>query len=82
MGAIRGDDNPRRHHAALDEGQAHAEPKRNCKEQNSRSMPGPALHAASKMAPSAAIGKVLLFEEASQVEQFRQLAHSLSRQHQ
>src|SRR5918996_2488193 len=60
ISAISRDGHRRRHHARLDEGQAHPEPQQDRQEQNSRSMPGPAMHGARNMAPSAAISKVLL----------------------
>jgi hypothetical protein len=59
MSAISRDGHRYRHHAALDEGQAHAEPQEDRQEQNARPMPGPAFHDAAKMATSAAIGKAL-----------------------
>ena len=68
MSAIRRDGHLCRHHAALDEGQAHPEPQQDRQEQNARPMPGPAFHGASKMAPLAAIGKVLLLEEGLDIE--------------
>jgi hypothetical protein len=74
MSPISGDRHIHRHHAALDEGQAHAEPQADRQEQNARPMPGPAFHRAPKMVPSAIVGKVLLFGDASQVEHLRQLA--------
>jgi hypothetical protein len=59
MSAISRDGHRRRHHAALDEGQAHPEPQQNRQEQNARPMPGPAFHGASKMALLDANGKSL-----------------------
>ena len=62
MSAISRDGHRRRHYAALDEGQAHPHPQQKRQEQNSRPMPGPAVHDAAKVATSAAINKMVLNE--------------------
>ena len=59
MSLISGDGHPGRHHAALDEGQAHAEPQQDRQERNARPMPGPAFHGEPKMALLNANGKSL-----------------------
>ena len=59
MGPISGDGHLRRHDAALDEGQAHAEPQQDRQEQNARPMQGPAFHGRPKMALLDANGKSL-----------------------
>jgi hypothetical protein len=59
MGPISRDGHLRRHHAALDEGQTHADPQQNRQEQNARPMPGPAFHGAPNMALLDANGKSL-----------------------
>jgi hypothetical protein len=68
LSAISRDGHCHRHHAALDEGQAYPKSQQDRQEQNTRPMPGPAFHRASKMVPSAAISKVLLLEEGFDIE--------------
>jgi hypothetical protein len=57
MSGVRRDGHCRRHHAALDEVQAYAEPQQNRQEQNARPVPAPTLHGVANMTTSAAISK-------------------------
>jgi hypothetical protein len=57
MAALSRNGHFRRHHAALDKGQAHAEAQPNRQDQNAPPMPGPTFHRALNMAPLGAMGK-------------------------